>query len=539
MRRAISSLASAPSSSRSSRTSAPTRDQSDDEFTENLLGKLDEARTHINRHTHAAFYIKEMCGNADEPCLNTTDYITNLPQSTGKVHGYTQQGLCFQHVLEHEKYNVAEGFDFVNISMTILKAGASFCKDPQLTETVAQMRDQLETSMAYHRSNDLFKQLSNGHMQNYCTGAELDLSYDETYAAASENIDASVMAAPNCSFAAETAAKMPWMTSNPPAAIDLIHVFEMNTKITMAVAAEAVQDVLTKEEGCMDPDTGKIDDVESAAILGALNAVNLPQAIYEDMQDNHGLKAGQKFFNPSGSILSGQFMVPSVYHKLAFGCIPQVGVNSSLDRSLARTSGLYNKSTGLVSDKDIKLFGKLPNGGSSTQIATCIAEDGTTMVPLNSGESPIFDIGPSATRCAGEACKTAATATINYQSFLRYITQLRWDAILVGSGGYSRGGGDFYSQDTWTFQRSCDALRNIVTGLTSAQEQLGHILKELKESSPQLDALCVAPPRDFITDEALSVLPTDRAVKNREIWAKGTVSPPGCLPPVAYLPPIY
>jgi len=511
-------------------------DQSDHEFTKGVLDMLDEVRTHINRHTHAAFYIKDACSLFDEPCLNTTDLILGQPPATGHTKTYSQSILCFAHVLEHENYNVAEGFAFVNVSMTLLGSGPSFCQSPDLEATVAEMRDQLETTMAYHRSNNLFKQLSDGHMENYCTADDISPSYDEVYDVVSEQIDAAVMAKPNCTFEAETAKKMTWMTSNPPAAVDLVHVFETNTQIAMLTAAQLVADVLGDEMGCVDSETGEPDQETTASILADFQTTQLPGSMYEEMEDKWGLQKGQTFFDPAGGFLYGQLGIPSVYHKLAFSCIPEVGVNSSLDRSFARAHGLYNRKTGEVDAPSLNSLGMIP-GNSVPQRANCILNDGTTMTPTNAGESPVFDIGPSTdiSKCSGDKCRKAATATLNYQQFLGTLTSFRWETILAGGGG-TKTEGDKFSQDTWTFQRTCSSMQQIVDGLKIAQTRLPSVVNELKASSSELDALCVAPARDFVTNEAVSVLGEAQASSNAATWTKGGKSPFQCIPPAAYLP---
>jgi len=328
---------------------------------------------------------------------------------------------------------------------------------------------------------------------------------------------------------------MPWMTSNPPSANDLVHVFETNTQVAMALGAQAVQDVLEKEDGCVDPDTGKIDADTSAHILSDVKALDLPSMILGEWQQKHGLAEGQSFYDPAGGFVYGQLAISNVYHKLTFSCIPEVGVNSSLDRSFARGSGLYDKTTGHVSAQNLATLGMIP-GNKVPQRAHCVSGDGSLKVSQNAGESPVFDLGPSADmrKCSGDACKKAATATLNYQAFLQTVTSFRFDLLLVG-GGDTASEGNKYFQDDWTYQRSCPALRNIVDGVTKARKQLPTIVNDLIASSGALDALCVAPARDLVTPEAVSVLGEDRAGRNAATWGEGSGPPGYCIPPIAYL----
>ena len=50
-------------------------------------------------------------------------------------------------VLEHEKYNLAEGFYVVNMTYHLLQRGAAFCTDPQRDETLRRMAEELEAAM--------------------------------------------------------------------------------------------------------------------------------------------------------------------------------------------------------------------------------------------------------------------------------------------------------------------------------------------------------------------------------------------------------
>jgi hypothetical protein len=70
---------------------------------------------------------------------------------------------------------------------------------------------------------------------------------------------------------------MPFLSSNPPSADDLITVFEQNTWLTINAAAGAVKGVLGNESemgGCLDPATRAVgvDTHLSATILADLNA---------------------------------------------------------------------------------------------------------------------------------------------------------------------------------------------------------------------------------------------------------------------------
>ena len=47
--------------------------------------------------------------------------------------------MCALQVLKHEKFNLAEGYYFLNISYSLLARGAAFCREPDLEARVATL----------------------------------------------------------------------------------------------------------------------------------------------------------------------------------------------------------------------------------------------------------------------------------------------------------------------------------------------------------------------------------------------------------------
>ena len=58
-------------------------------------------------------------------------------------------------------------------------------------------------------------------------------------------------------------------------------------------------------------------------------------------------------------------------------------------------------------------------------------------------------------------------------------------------------GSPILDQTTWTFQRSCDAVENILDRANYVLHALPSVIAGLREAAPQLEASCVAPPRDW------------------------------------------
>ena len=150
--------------------------QSEDEYMKILNGMLEPVRDAINRHVHSAFWVKSVCGaimgkqysafeleKVYQDHFGITD--CNIRQmhygpNANVIGGRFALGLtCLGAVMSHEKYNLAEGFYFANLSNHLVAAGASFCRDPKLESTVSTMLSGLEARMDYHASNHAFDEL--------------------------------------------------------------------------------------------------------------------------------------------------------------------------------------------------------------------------------------------------------------------------------------------------------------------------------------------------------------------------------------------
>ena len=56
----------------------------------------------------------------------------------------------------HERYNLEEGWAFLEISYGLLLEGAAFCRRPDVGVEIAALQQRLEGAMAYHRSSKTF-----------------------------------------------------------------------------------------------------------------------------------------------------------------------------------------------------------------------------------------------------------------------------------------------------------------------------------------------------------------------------------------------
>lgn len=116
----------------------------------------------VNRHVHSAFWVKHACAALTYTCYETAlppemGYMKNIAWSGEGVGGDSYP--CVQSVLDHEKFNIAEGYYFQNLSLTLLSTGPSFCQRPDLGAQLEVMARQLNEVQAYHSSSMLFDEL--------------------------------------------------------------------------------------------------------------------------------------------------------------------------------------------------------------------------------------------------------------------------------------------------------------------------------------------------------------------------------------------
>ena len=91
---------------------------------------------------HGAFFFKAACKNIGQLQL-------------------VYRGICYQAILDHEKFNLEEGWAFVEIQYSYLLAGAAVCRDAeQLQATLAQQTKTLEAAMAYRALCTIFSNLT-------------------------------------------------------------------------------------------------------------------------------------------------------------------------------------------------------------------------------------------------------------------------------------------------------------------------------------------------------------------------------------------
>ena len=108
----------------------------------------------VNRHVRGAFYVKAACTSAG----------FEITPSTHEMY------ICNPPVLEHEPFNVAEGFYVVNLTNHLLHGGrAALCASgPAATaKRVARWTAELEDVMARHKGNTAFDDLWH-RFKGYC-----------------------------------------------------------------------------------------------------------------------------------------------------------------------------------------------------------------------------------------------------------------------------------------------------------------------------------------------------------------------------------
>jgi len=436
-------------------------EQTEDEYTVVLHSMLDPVRTAINRHVHSAFWVKSVCGDLHSVCYKATPLLDVLVAETPSDEDCTVTDHyslgCLNAVMDHEMYNLAEGYYFLNMSMSLLARGAAFCREPALDSILKTMSIDLEERMAYHADSHHFEELLASTQEQLCNRADANVTTWQTaYDAMATKMDAAVnVDNPVCMFPEEEFKLIPYVKHNPPDADDLITIFEGNTKVTITAGVEVAAKILRNGSMCTDRISGEWDPESSARIRAKLEAHGLPQSSYPSA-------ANTKVVSPRQTFLA----IPTIYHKLALMCNP-------------KESDSNTTHVDVCVDEDL------------TYSQTCHSESASASV------NPIFDLVTSTdmSKCSGEACRQAARAVIAYQTFLGPLTSMRLDTVQVAQGMTMVS--PLLDQDTWTFQRSCAALDNIVDTAISMTAELPAIVAGLRAAAPQLDASCIAPSREW------------------------------------------
>jgi len=443
--------------------------QSDDEYTEILHGMLQTARDANTRHVNSAFYIKYL-GAFMGKRYNISELIHIYEADSGLSDGCVNfsglEDTCvadtlpvLSAVLKHEKYNLAEGFYFLNMSYFMLEQGAAFCHDPNLGATLDRMSAGLEATLSYHSGNSAFVELLDDMRAQLCTGPDdNETDWQQTYDAWSQAIDDVVLGKQNCSLAYSSFALMPFLGNQLPDANDLITILEGNTKVALAASTAAVVQTM-ESTPCIDAYTQQADNVAATRIVAKLHATGMPQSVFP------------RSSTQEVSALPKLLAIPTVYHKLALTCLATTQTTS-----------------GVCLDE----FGSLLPSGSGY------------FAPSEVDANPIFDLATSTSlaKCSGQPCKNAARAVVAYQSLLGVITPMRWDAaqLLIGSSTPPVSSADVLNQSTWTFQRSCQASEKIVERAAYIQARLPDVIAQLRAAAPQLESTCVSPPRDLTVE---------------------------------------
>ena len=96
-----------------------------------LNDRLRQLRASINRHVHAAFMVKAMCASVHEGrdvsrAINWTAARANKDSGSraGEYASYAPLSFCNLPILDHEPYNIVEGFFVLNLTNHLLRTGA-------------------------------------------------------------------------------------------------------------------------------------------------------------------------------------------------------------------------------------------------------------------------------------------------------------------------------------------------------------------------------------------------------------------------------
>ena len=495
--------------------SVPTKlcakpEQTEDEYTEILHGLLEAARKGNTLHTHAAFWLKvrardpsparcmrwcspvarwhavspvDACGGPFSrpsprpfPALQTAYEGVDGSYDAQGIYDVFLAGVgandttyytaengtklsstfpALMAVMNHEKYNLAEGFYFLNMTMQMLSEGASFCLDADIAGKVARMSEALEARMAYHGTAKDFDELLDAIQSQVCTLADTDKGlYEANYYATVEMIDQTVLSGTHkkCSYPVSYAEHLSYLRSNPPDESDLIMTIEGNTKLTISAAAHTVQATLDVDGTCLDSTTAQPDPIATARIAQKLRASGLPRSLFPQSRT---IATAHPMFTA----------LPSVYHKLGSMC---VALSANLSNVCVDSEGNIEQtaSGGVVWAGEVDM-------------------------------NPIMDLVTSTdiAKCSGEACKAAARAVVAYQAMLGHVTQMRWDMVQVAMGVSGSPSDPQMGGTTWTFQRSCAAFERIVDQAIYLTATLPTVVRGLRQVEPQLEAACVAPAR--------------------------------------------
>jgi len=362
--------------------------------------------------------------------------------------------------MEHERYNLVEGFYFINMTMQMLMAGSTFCRDAAPATTRARISAELEEAMAYHRSSKAFEDLLHGLEEQICTDPDPD-TYDRIFKDTQAGLDRNVLD-PNkkCDYlvggeggAPDSVAVPSYLTSNPPNPADAILILEGNMRMTMVAAYASVQ---LNAEMCVQSDTEEAppDGFVDELIERMLASVDIPN-----------LKGtGSAALNDFTSLRL--LALPTVYHKLILACLP---------------------------------LGKLGNAKPCLTLANAndAKGDDPYVFDLAGGSdgdpSPVFDLTTSLS-CEGAACASAASAVFDYQKMLGAVTKMRWDTVATANG---KAPVDPYLEQTvWIKQSNCQAFANMVDSAIFLAEELPKVVAALTANIANLEVSCVAPPRD-------------------------------------------
>ena len=187
--------------------------QSEEQYLTLLHGMIATTRRAINRHVHSAFWVKVACAHTvDETALDE---------------------VCLGTVLQHEGYNLVEGYYVVELTHDLIIRGADFCTDPSRDELLRAWSDELEEKMAYHRSNSAFEELAEGLRGAKCPGSlqgEGVAQYAEAVAWGADGYR-SVISQPEAACHLPIPEKFEFVRSDPPDALDGIVLVEQNTQV--------------------------------------------------------------------------------------------------------------------------------------------------------------------------------------------------------------------------------------------------------------------------------------------------------------------
>lgn len=408
------------------------------EYYEKLHASVSSMRDKINRHVHAAFFIKQVC----------EDVVAYAGLSSFLELQHVDE-FCDFPILKHEPYNIEEGFYVVNLTNHLIRAGPSFCAQStkQIRTLVAHWRHGLETAMRAHRLDNSFAVFTE-HYASKCAASSSQSAVQSIDAMRQQLED--YLFEPSFDPLCETSTA------------ELISIISSDTEMTLSMAKRALSGPLRRCE--------------------QQQGVHLLDPLEWDAFDSRTDRLAAKFFNswfaiePQPSIWPSIFfergimiatlMFPTVYHKIVPMCgMPSVGRASV---------GEHWMECDLVSNSAPN-FNSGWFRGFADPDAACVYD----LVTATDAS------------CNSRNCPSAAEAINELQNMLSLVTPLRTQLVAALFGNFkeapivNKSGGLL----------SCDDQERLVGLLNATRTTLYTTIPRLRAAADALSVAYVAPPR--------------------------------------------